>query len=286
MTQSFSNPSPADDSSFANNNKPGGVLVQVTDVSVIDVALSRLNVNSLWYSETPYGINTFTTPDRVQVAFSGINPGGLKYPVLQDNTEYEWYFEITETGGGGTFTSSTYSFTVGTPVPSKAITPAPTNAATDVTLDQATLTWVDGGDADTFDVYYGTESGNLGDAVSSAQAGASFTVTGITDGSPYSYIVTRYWRIDSTNAGGTTTGDEWSFTTIRFDAPGVNYFYHTTGQYYRLLVQSDGTYGDVPGVGVENTDYVFLSASYEPNFISTQRKLVSVANSKVWIEDI
>ncbi len=171
------------------------------------------------------------------------------------------------------------------PAPTKANTPAPTNANTSVTLDQATITWDDGGGADTFNVYYGTDSGSL-TLVSSAQAGTSFTVTGITDGAPYSYLSTRYWRIDSTNNAGTTTGDEWSFITIRFTPIGVTYFYPTTGQYYRLLIQSDGSYGDVPGVGVENTDYVFLAAGYEANFVSTARKLVSAANSKIWIEDI
>ncbi len=169
--------------------------------------------------------------------------------------------------------------------PTKASTPAPTNANASVTLDQATLGWVDGGGADTFNVYYGTDSGSL-TLVSSAQAGMSFTVTGITDGAPYTYLSVRYWRIDSTNDTGTTTGDEWSFTTIRFTPIGVTYFYPTTGQYYRLLIQSDGTYGDVPGVGVENTDFVYLAAGYEANFVATNRRLVSAANSKIWIEDI
>ena len=169
--------------------------------------------------------------------------------------------------------------------PTKANTPAPTNANASVTLDQATITWVDGGGADTYNVYYGTTSGSLS-LVSSAQAGASFTVTGITNGSPYAYLSVRYWRIDSTNDAGTTTGDEWSFTTIRIDPPTKTYFYTTTGQYYYLLIQSDGSYGDVPGVGVENTDYVFLAAGYEANAMATTRKLVSCANNKVWIEDI
>ncbi len=167
--------------------------------------------------------------------------------------------------------------------PTKATNPAPANANASVTLDQATVTWDDGGGADTYNIYYGTSSGSLS-FVSSAQAGTSFTVTGITDGSPYAYLSTRYWRIDSTNDAGTTTGDEWSFTTIRFSAPTTTYFYQ--GQYYRLLIQSDGSYGDVPGVGVEGTDYEFLAAGYEANFVDTVRKLVSAANNKVWYEDI
>ena len=212
------------------------------------------------------------------------------------------YYERNSTGTlapskfGYVFTPSSENITgspaiaeftaVSTPTPPiKANTPVPTNANTSVTLDQATLGWVDGGGADTFDVYYGTVSGSL-TLVSSAQAGTSFTVTGITNGAPYAYLSVRYWRIDSTNDAGTTTGDEWSFTTIRFTPISKTYFYSTTGQYYRLLIQSDGTYGDPPGVGVENTDFVYLAAGYEANFVATNRRLVSAANSKIWYEDI
>ncbi len=219
----------------------------------------------------------------------------------QDNTEAQdgSIVPVVNVGSAGTasgfFSWSIVNFprrfifevhgTASSPVPTKATNPTPIDANTSVTLDQATITWDDGGGADTFDVYYGTVSGSLA-LVSSTQAGTSFTVTGITDGAPYAYLSTRYWRIDSTNTFGTTTGDEWSFTTLRLDPPGKTYFYSATGQYYRLLIQSDGTYGDPPGVGVENTDYVFLAAGYEANFVSTNRRLVSAANNKIWIEDI
>jgi len=184
--------------------------------------------------------------------------------------------------GGGTPGTITVSIKAVSAVGAKATTPSPSNAATDVTLDQATLTWVDGGDSDSFDVYYGDTSGDL-TLVSSAQEGLSYTVTGITLGSPYDYVVTRYWRIDSTNDAGTVTGDEWSFTTIRFEPPAVTY-QHTDGTYYKLLVQSDGSYGDIPGVGVENTDYVVVT--YEPNFIRTNRVLVAIAENRFWYENI
>lgn len=167
----------------------------------------------------------------------------------------------------------------------KAINPSPSDANTSVTLDQATISWDDGGSSDTFDVYYGTESGNL-IKVSDAQVGTSFTVTGITDGSPYAYLSVRYWRIDSTNAAGTTTGDEWSFTTLRLDPPSQTYFYPTTGQYYYLLIQDDGSYGDPPGTGVENVDFVYLAAGYEANFVATNRKLVAIAENRFWYEDL
>lgn len=194
--------------------------------------------------------------------------------------------------GSWTDASNTYPATIRSPdapgsPPTKAENPSPTDANTSVTLDQATITWDDGGDADTFNVYYGDTSGSLS-LVSAAQAGTSFTVTGITNGSPYNHLSTRYWRIDSTNGDGTTTGDEWSFTTIRFGPPTRTYYYDVTGQYYQLLIQSDGTYGDPPSVSgsVENTDYVFLAAGYEANTIATTRKLVSAAENRIWYEDI
>ncbi len=240
---------------------------------------AQVHIDGAWWPST-----TFT------LGWNPVEPSQRTRPFsLTSNTEYDVRIE-KRSGSPGNYTfeySNTETFTTafGPNPPTKASTPAPTNANTSVTLDQAAITWVDGGGADTYNVYYGTESGSL-TLVSSTQAGTSFTVTGITDGAPYAYLSTRYWRIDSTNAFGTTTGDEWSFTTLRLTPPTKTYFYPTTGQYYYLLIQSDGTYGDVPGVGVENTDYVFLAAGYEANFVSTNRRLVGAANSKIWYEDI
>lgn len=169
-------------------------------------------------------------------------------------------------------TNATISIQGTLSAPTKAKTPAPVNTATNVTLDQATLTWEDGGGADTYNVYYGDTSGSLS-LVSSAQAGTSLTVTGITLGSPYDYVVTRYWRIDSTNAAGTTTGDEWSFTTINFDQLRVTYELISGGS-------GNGPY-DIPTPGVEGTDFRYTG---ENNMI-TVRKLVAAANDKIWIED-
>lgn len=167
--------------------------------------------------------------------------------------------------------------------PTKATNPTPSNGNTDVTLDQATLTWEDGGGATSYNVYYGTESGNLS-LVSEGQTETALTVTGITDGSPYPYITTRYWRIDSINDDGTTTGDEWSFTTIRFKCITVTFWYAAGGYYYRLLVDADGNYGSHPPTGVEDTDYEVLSG-YAPNPIRTVRKLVAVAKNSFYYEE-
>jgi len=162
---------------------------------------------------------------------------------------------------------------------SKATNPTPDNAATNVTLDQATLTWEDGGTSDSFDVYYGTESGDL-TLVSSAQEGLSFTITGITDGSPYDYLVTRYWRVDSRVGVTTVTGDEWSFTTIRLLYPSVPYWY-ADGPFWYILLDPDA---DPPPDGVEDTDYEIVS--FSANFIRTNRKLVAASGNAFYYEDI
>lgn len=169
-----------------------------------------------------------------------------------------------------------------TEVPTKATNPTPTDAAADVTLDQETITWEDGGGADTYDVYYGESGGSLV-KVSSEQAGTSFTISGITSGSPFDYIISRSWRIDSTNVQGTTTGDVWSFTTIRLNAPAPTYWYAAGPYFYQLLIDTNGNYGSPPPGGVENTDYVIVP---NPNLIVTPRRLVVAANSKIWYEDI
>ena len=143
--------------------------------------------------------------------------------------------------------------------PSKAVNPTPTDTNSAVTLDHDTIVWEDGGGADTFDVYYGTTSGSL-TLVSSAQAGTIFTIWGVTSGSPFDYAVTRYWRIDSTNDAGTTTGEEWSFTSMTFDPPVPN--------------------PPVPDPDDPNPP----EPVFDPNFIRTTQRLTLAAGHQFWYE--
>lgn len=144
---------------------------------------------------------------------------GSWYPpvTLTSLTAYTWYAKEYSELGVLVSTSPTYSFTTLQTPPTKATTPSPTDESITVTLNRATISWVNGGGADSYDVYY--DEGGSPILVSEGQTGTSFTITGITSGSPFDYAVTRYWRIDSINAAGTTTGDTWSFTTISYDPP-------------------------------------------------------------------
>jgi len=127
--------------------------------------------------------------------------------------------------------------------------------------------------AETYDVYFGTSPDSL-TLFSEDQANLSFTVAGVSGGSPFNYISTYYWRVDATNESGTTEGNVWSFTTIRFSYPAPVYHYSTEDFYYYLLPD-----GSPPPIGVEGTDYVIV---YNPNFIRTTRRLICATKDSIF----
>ena len=97
--------------------------------------------------------------------------------------------------------------------PNKPTNPTPVDTGTDIDFSNLTLSWEDGGGADTYNVYVGDAANNL-TLLSSVQAGVSFVLSDIQRAL---FTATGWWRIDATNVNGTTTGDDWSFTVA---APG------------------------------------------------------------------
>lgn len=95
--------------------------------------------------------------------------------------------------------------------PIKPTNPTPENTDTEVDWSAKELSWDDGGGADTYNVYFGL-TGAL-EQISSAQAETSIIVD--VGDIPYPEEgesgAVFYWRVDATNDGGTTTGDEWHF---------------------------------------------------------------------------
>lgn len=90
--------------------------------------------------------------------------------------------------------------------PVKAIAVDPEDEEEDVPVD-GSLAWQDGGYADVFDIYLGTDPYEL------ALLSADQDATNYTPPSDLEYETVYYWRIDSKNVNGTTTGDLWSFET-------------------------------------------------------------------------
>jgi len=185
------------------------------------------------------------------------------------------YWRVDATNDAGTTEGDEWNFDAR---PAKATTPAPTDAADDVTLDQAAMTWVDGGNSTSYNIYYGDTSGDL-TSPSMGQEELSLTIAGITLGSPYDYAVTRYWRIDSINEIGVTEGDEWSFTTINFNQIMISYTLIDGGS-------GAGPYGTAPDFedepGVEGTDWRYTGE----NNLVTLRRLVAAAENKFWYEEL
>jgi chemotaxis receptor (MCP) glutamine deamidase CheD len=89
--------------------------------------------------------------------------------------------------------------------PSKATEANPANGATGVSSTDD-LSWTAGARATSHDVYFGTT--NPPPLVSSNQTATTYDTGTMDTDTVY------YWRIDEKNAGGTTTGYVWSFTTV------------------------------------------------------------------------
>jgi len=90
--------------------------------------------------------------------------------------------------------------------PDKATNPSPSNDAanTDGCYDRL-LSWSGDAQADSFEVFIGSSSGNLSSLGTTTET--SFTVPEANF--PKDTIV--YWRVDTTEDADTTTGDEWNF---------------------------------------------------------------------------
>ena len=112
-------------------------------------------------------------------------------------------FEVTASNAGGSSAPATSAPTsaVLPLAPSKATTPSPANAATGVLPYAPTLSWVNGGGATSYDVWFN------GSFIHN-QAGTTYAPGALAFNTAYT------WRIDAVNAGGTTTGDTWGFTTV------------------------------------------------------------------------
>jgi len=121
--------------------------------------------------------------------------------------------------------------------------------------------------SETYDIYFGTDPGNL------VPLEANLTATQLSIYGPFEYDTTYYWRVDATNEYGTTTGDVWSFTTLDLDPPISSWELIPGGS-------GSGPLDDPPGV--EGTDFRWLGN----NNMVTTRRLVAAAYNRIWYEDI
>ncbi|MEM7305416.1 MAG: M43 family zinc metalloprotease [Planctomycetota bacterium] len=94
----------------------------------------------------------------------------------------------------------------GSALPGVASSPTPVSGASGVGVNQI-LVWTAGSGANSNDVYFGTDPTPDAGEFQGNQAGAVFLPGVLANNTTY------YWRIDSVNGSGTTTGNTWNFTT-------------------------------------------------------------------------
>ncbi len=134
-------------------------------------------------------------------------------PALGAGLNYFWRVD-TVAGDGMTRTrGSIWRFTtLAAAQPAQASGPAPINGAIGRSVD-VNLSWSSAANADSYDVYFGTDQTAVMNATDADpqfqgnQAGTTFDPGTLLEDTTY------YWRIDSVNDNGTTTGVVWSFTT-------------------------------------------------------------------------
>ena len=112
--------------------------------------------------------------------------------------------------------------------PAKATEPVPSNGSIEVRTNH-NLFWTAGSGATSHDVYFGT---------SSPPAFAANVTDPNYESGALQYNTVYYWRIDEVNSGGTTTGDEWSFTT-RAAPMDMEGFHFRGGMFLRLSGQGE-----------------------------------------------
>jgi hypothetical protein len=110
----------------------------------------------------------------------------------------EYVDDITILGGGKAVPG----------LPEKATVISPADGAVGITAGSTALTWTADGDIELYRVYFGTDSTPDSGELKGVQAAASYTAAASSECETY------YWKIDTINQTGITTGDVWSFSTV------------------------------------------------------------------------
>ena len=197
-----------------------------------------LNVTACYFQ---FGTTSYATDTLNVSPLPGSGTTGVAVSInitgLTAGTAYN-YYRVVATNSGGTTQGNNQTFTTLVAAPGQVTLVSPANNGTNIALNPQ-LSWTAGTGSPTgYDVYYGTSS--PGTLVSSNQSGTTYQTSGEANSTPY------YWRIDPINAGGTTTGIVWSFTTIAAEIVGNVYVGNAGGN---SPTASGVTLADTPGSG-------------------------------------
>jgi hypothetical protein len=159
---------------------------------------------------------TNTPPNVSPAQFVTLDIDGYDLP----SDEYLWLVGQAARGLRGEIPVNQTRPTRTTQAPGQAGDPGPADGATDVAIN-AELSWTAGYDADSHNVYFGTNPTPGAGELMGNQVSTSF------DPGPLDYETTYYWSVEEINAVGTTRGPVWRFTTVPPGAPVDN---HANGE--------------------------------------------------------
>jgi carbohydrate binding protein with CBM6 domain len=149
---------------------------------------------------TSYSVKFGTTNSPAVVA-SGLTTATYAPASMANNTTYYW--QIVAKNARGSTTGPIWSFTTTVAAPGQPIAGAPFPGASNV-APGTVLTWSASG-ATSYDVKFGPS--NPPAAAATGQTIASYTPASMANNTTY------YWQIVAKNAGGSTGGPVWTFTT-------------------------------------------------------------------------
>jgi hypothetical protein len=169
-----------------------------SDVSGASLYTVQVSLNS--------GFTAIVVNEDVTVSNYSVPSG-----ILSGQTTYYWRVSASNIGGTGPW-STVWSFTTMLAPPAAPILVYPSNGAVAIPLN-VTLDWNPSPSATSYRVQVSTNSGFTTTIVNQVTGSTTqYTIpTGVLQNN-----TTYYWRVNATNAGGTSPWSEvWSFTTIQ-----------------------------------------------------------------------
>ncbi|MHC4662942.1 MAG: right-handed parallel beta-helix repeat-containing protein [Planctomycetota bacterium] len=194
--------------SFSTGNlPPQATLISPADGATVSIPIPTLQWDcgaappptDIFYVYFDDNKSLVDSEDATVLLYTGVSFNWITY-VLSEATSYYWRI-IAGNSFGNTSSPTRWFETIS--LPPQATSPSPGDGVTGISLTP-TLSWTCGTITDSFDVYFGEIPPG---AIQGNQTPASFD-PGTLD--PYKDY---YWRIDTVNSFGTTTGNTWTFRT-------------------------------------------------------------------------
>jgi len=209
---------------------PPSSVTFTNSVSTEIPAASSLTVN--WNdnatNETNYIVERSTDGTNFAViATVGANVTSYNDSGLTPNTLYYYRVKAINATEASVYISASITTPPIPSAPTKATTPTPATGYNFVVLSSGnvTLKWTGSTNTTTYAVFFGTDPANLTKLADVAYvASPSYLVTGLSASTNY------YWRIDASNAKGSTIGDVWNFRALTPELAGHWPFKEVAGE--------------------------------------------------------